>query len=189
MDKKTNEMSEEEIVMTGEDNVDEPQIIEEEETQKDKLKKLKAKLKTCEEEKNQHLEELQRTKADFLNSRRRLEGQAEINKTRILNDFLESLLPLCDSFDMAMADTKSWQAIDENWRKGVEGIKSQLNSILKKYNVTEMDVLGKHFDPEKHEAMSTIEADSESEIVMEVIQKGYERNGQVVRTAKVIISN
>lgn len=189
MDKNEKETSEEEIIPTGEDNLEETQIVEEEETHKDKILKLKAKLKSCEEERIKQLEELQRVKADFLNSKRRLEEQAKLNSERVLNDFLLSLLPLCDSFDMAMSDTKAWEAIDENWRKGVEGIRSQLNSILKRHQVTEISALGEHFDPNRHDAMSTVDGEGESETVVEILQKGYEREGEIIRPAKVIIQN
>ncbi len=189
MDNENKEDLVEDIELTGEDNVDELEIETEEEIAGDKIKEVKAKLKTCEQEKTSLMDDLQRTKADFLNSKRRLEEQSRANTERSLNNFLESLLPLCDSFDMAFADESAWAAVDESWRKGVEGIKSQLDSILKQHNVTEIKALDEMFDPEKHDAVSSRDDEKETDIVIEVMQKGYERNESIIRPAKVVIQD
>lgn len=154
-----------------------------------KQKKLRAKLKACEAEKMQILEDLQRTKAEFLNSRKRIEAQAEQNTARALDAVIKDLLPLADSFDMAMHDTAAWEAVDAQWRKGVEGIHQQLQSLLKKHNVTAIDPTGEAFDPNEHEAVSSVDSESESDSVVSVVQKGYQRNDVIIRPAKVIISN
>lgn len=189
MDKKSKNANEDDIQFTGEDNIDEPQIVDIEEGKNNKISKLKEKLKTCEEDRVAQLEELQRTKADFLNSKKRLEEQGKLNNERNQNNFIQSLLPLCDSFDMAISNKDVWESVDENWRNGVEAIQNQLHSILKQHNVTEMKVAGESFDPNRHEAMSTIDGEGKSETIVEVLQKGYERNGMVLRPAKVIIQN
>ena len=178
-----------EIEFTGEDNLDDVEIEETEANTGAKLKQTKKKLKETEQEKMQALEDLQRAKADFLNTRKRLEEDAVRSTERTRNDFIESLLPLCDSFDMAMADQKAWQSIDESWRTGVEAIKTQLDSILKQHSVETFGASDEAFDPLRHEAMSTVDGEGESETVAEVLQKGYERNGNVIRPAKVIIYN
>lgn len=187
--KKNNTDTEEEIILTGEDNPEDIEIEDVEKSSEVKVKKTREKLMQCEKEKAEILEELQRAKADYLNSKRRLSEQTQLDRERILNDFLRSLLPLCDSFDMATADTKIWESIDENWRKGVEGIQNQLNAILKQHGVEALEANGEHFDPNRHEAMSAIDDDGESETVAQVLQKGYVRNGEVIRPAKVIIRN
>lgn len=190
MNKQNNKTDDqEEIVTTGEDIPADIEIEETEKISSAKIKQVKERLKTCEKDKAQILEDLQRAKADFLNTKRRLQEQADQDKDRTLNGFLESLLPLCDSFDMATADTAAWQATNENWRKGVEGIQNQLMAILKQHNVSVINTLGEHFDPERHEAVSAVDGEEESEVVVEVLQKGYERNGKIIRPAKVIIQN
>ena len=190
MDEKNNGFEDQEAIeYTGEDTVDDVEIEDSEATQKDKLKKVKAELKTCKTEKAEILEELQRAKADFLNAKKRLEDQNALDRERTLDAFLASLLPLCDSFDMATADSDAWEAIDENWRKGVEGIKSQLDAVLKQHNVQAINAKDEHFDPNRHEAVSAIDDEGKSETIAEVLQKGYERNGAVIRPAKVIIRN
>jgi len=178
-----------ELEATGEENPEDITLEDAEASARDKQKGLRAKLKECESAKMQAMEDLQRTKAEFLNSRKRLEEQASRDVVRAKDTFVLELLPLADSFDMAMQNTEAWEAIDEVWRKGVEGINAQLQSLLKKHNVTALDPTGETFNPEHHEALSTTDSDSETDTIVSVIQKGYERNGDIIRPAKVIISN
>jgi len=183
-----NEDEVEDIEMTGEDNLDEPSLEDIEETEQNKTKTLRDKLKVCESEKMQHLEDLQRAKAEFLNSKKRVEEERLRDKERAVDIQIEKLLPLCDSFDMAMQNTEAWEAIDTNWRSGVEGIHNQLKNILDGYGVTKHHEIGEQFDPEKHEAVGTKEGDGESDSVAEVLQAGYSRNGNIIRVAKVILN-
>ena len=176
------------IEPTGETNIDEPDVEEIEAEQTDKIKTIKTKLKQCETEKMSYLEDLQRAKAEFLNTKRRLEEQLQREKERIVEDHIQKLLPLCDSFTMAMANQEVWQSVDENWRKGIEGIHNQLQSILTSYNVTVIDPLNESFSPERHEALGTEANDADTDTVIRVIQNGYERNGEIIRVAKVILS-
>lgn len=191
MDKKIQDTeAEDDIVSTGEDTPNEIELEEQEENTQLKIKKIRKQLKESESEKMQLLEDFQRAKADFLNTKKRLDEKVIRDNERILNNFLSSLLPLCDSFDMATADSDAWTAVDENWRKGVEGIKSQLDTILKQHNVVVIGEVNEPFDPVRHEAMSTIDNDDgESETVAEVLQKGYKRGETIIRPAKVIIRN
>jgi molecular chaperone GrpE len=159
------------------------------ETLQKKLKDLRTKLQAAEAAKRESLEELQRTKADFLNSKKRLQDDQLVAIKRKEDSFVSALLPLADSFYMAMKDQTAWNAIDESWRKGVEGIHQQLKRILDSYEVQPIDPQGEHFDPNRHEAVATTEQDGESEIVLEVVQIGYERGGDVLRPAKVVISS
>jgi molecular chaperone GrpE len=174
------ELETEEFETTDEESADQ--------TLQQKLKALRTKLHDAEVAKRESLEELQRTKADFLNSKKRLQDEQYVAVKRKEDAFVSALLPLADSFYMAMKDEAAWNAIDESWRKGVEGIHQQLKRILDGYNVVAIDPVGEHFDPNRHEAVSTAEHDGEPEIVLAVVQVGYEREGAVLRPAKVVIS-
>ncbi len=167
--------------------IEDTEQIETEERLESKLKTLREKLKVCEAEKMTALEDLQRARADFLNTKRRLEEQKQADITRVADKFVASLLPLTDSFSMAMADKAAWEEIDASWRTGVEGIKSQLDRILATHNVTKIEALGTHFNHDEHEAVGTKEGE-EADIVLEVVQEGYKKDGAVLRPAKVIIS-
>ena len=157
-----------------------------------KIKDLQAKLKAAETERREAQEELQRNKADYLNARKRLEDDRIADRKRDTRAFIESLLPLCDSFSVAMQDEAVWQKVDEQWRKGVEGIHSQLRSILKAYNVEQDSPHGISFDPTKHEAVGetpTTEQDMDGKI-MSVVQSGYYVAAdpiEWIRPARVIV--
>jgi len=155
----------------------------------EKLKALREKLKACEAEKMKYLEDLQRNKADFLNSKRRLDEQLQRDKERATDKILMELLTLTDSFDTAMVDRALWDTIDERWRVGVEAIHTKLLSILKSNNVEPIDPKGEAFNPEEHEAVSNspVTDDAQVDTIITVLQKGFKRNGTIIRPARVVV--
>lgn len=181
-----------EVETTNEDTgFEETELVAEEEQSKDKMKKLRDKIARLEDEKQQAQDELQRAKADFLNARKRLEDERQNDRLRSRKQHIEELLPLCDSFQMAMNDQAAWEKADKAWRKGVEGIHTQLMSILSSYNVKAIDPIGEAFDPHKHEAIGTEEVDDKKlqDTVVSVVQRGYELdnngNSEIIRPARV----
>jgi len=149
-----------------------------------KIRELKEKLKVCEKERKDHLDGWQRSKADYLNSKKRHEEERAAIASWTEDAFIERLLPLCDSFDMAAAQ-KSADALDA----GFKGIHTQLRGILASAGVTEIDAEGKPFDPRIHEALKTetVEDKSLEDVVVGVLQKGYMRKDRLLRPAKVVI--
>jgi molecular chaperone GrpE len=176
-----------------EDTADDAELEDIEENSAGKIKKLQQKLKQSEQEKMEHLESLQRAKAEFLNAKRRLEDEKLSDRQRAITDQIEKLLPMCDSFHMAMSNKEAWENIDSTWRKGIESIYNQLQSILASYGVKEVTPLGEEFDPNKHEAMTNVPVDSKElhHKVISVIQNGFVRthNGkeQLIRPARVTV--
>ena len=168
----------------------EPDLEEIEDAEENKLKKLRDKLKQAEVDRRAALEELATVKADFLNARKRLEEDSKRMVERKTIRHMEALLPLADSFHMAMANPEVWEKADQNWRKGVEGINSQLLQILKDNGVTPVDPTGEVFDPARHEAIGTTptSADKVDTVVM-VMQQGYEMTmgdkTELIRPARV----
>lgn len=162
------------------------EIVAEEEM-KDVVKKLKEKLKTAEAEKAEYLTGWQRAKADLINARKRDEAErAEFVK--FANErLLDSLIPVMESFDMAMGNKEAWEKVDKNWRTGVEYIYSQLKKALNENGVEEINPLNQKFDHNLHEAVSYEPVDDEKldHVVTQVIQKGFMLNGKVLKPAKV----
>jgi len=193
MDKNDENEFQEDIELTGEDNANDPEIEEIEDNSNNKLKILRDKLKACEQEKMEHLENLHRAKAEFLNGKKRLEEEKKRDKQRAENTQIEKLLPMADSFHMAMHDKEAWNAIDEQWRKGVESIHNQLHKILESYGVTEVNPDGADFDPNLHEAMVNVPTSDKklNNKVISVIQNGFMRkdgdNEELLRPARVTI--
>jgi molecular chaperone GrpE len=104
-------------------------------------------------------------------------------------EVIEDFLPLADSFEMAMSDQEAWEAVPENWRKGVEYIYNQLESILAAHGVIVIDPLGLIFDPQDHESVGIIETDQagEDNFILEVKKKGYKLGQRLIRPAQVKI--
>jgi molecular chaperone GrpE len=167
------------------------ELSDQEASASDKMKQLRQKLAKCDEEKRQVMEEAARERADFLNARRRLEGERAQDKIRYTKKHIETLLPLSDSFEMARADKAAWEKADEQWRKGIEGIHTQLQQILASYGVSEIKADGVEFDPHKHEAIGTTPVTDKNldHKVIHVLQKGYEikvdDTMEVIRPARV----
>ncbi len=153
----------------------------------DALGKVKEKLKKCEEEKREYLDGWQRAKADMVNlSRKGEENRVELVKYAN-ESLIKDIIPVLDSFSIAMVNTKKWEELPEEWRKGVEYIYSQLKKVLSDHGVEEFSPEGEKFDPSLHEAVENVEVDDESKdsIIVEVIQKGYKLNDKILRSAKV----
>jgi molecular chaperone GrpE len=149
----------------------------------DKVKKLRSDLAEAQAEKREALEQLQRERADLLNTKKRLEEQTRLDRERAVARHVEELLPLCDSFDMAMNDP-AWQHADSTWRKGVEGMYAQLMGLLASYGVTVLAPVGETFNPHEHEALIDNGGDGK---ITAVIQKGYKRGELVIRPTRVAV--
>lgn len=151
------------------------------------VKKLREKLKTVVEEKQTYLDGWQRDKAEFMNARKRdEEAKQDFLKFAKLN-VIEDILPVLDSFDMAMANKTSWESISAEWRSGVEGIYNQLLGVLTKQGVTSFGATGDVFDPNLHQSVSMVptEEKAKDHTVALVLQKGYLLGGKVIRPAMV----
>lgn len=172
-------------------DMEEPELIDVEERGVDKIKKLKETIDRLEDEKKQLLDESQRAKADFLNARRRLEDERLKDRFRSQKQHVLELLPLCDSFQMAMSDQAAWEKADAAWRTGIERIHTQLLNILATYGVTLIDPTGDEFNPHKHEAVGTevVTNNKQVDTIITVVQKGYEmKHGdttELIRPARV----
>jgi len=76
----------------------------------------------------------------------------------------------------------------DNLKSGVELTLKQLNSVFEKFRVTDINPLGQKFDPHRHQAISTVDADAEPNTVVQVFQKGYLLNDRVIRPAMVAVA-
>jgi molecular chaperone GrpE len=190
-----NDETEIEVETTNDEDIDleETELIDLEEKSGDRIKKLREKLSHCEDEKKQLQDDLQRTRADFLNARKRLEEERARDRIRHRKEHVEELLPLCDSFEMAMSNKDVWEKADEIWRKGIEGISNQLMRLLNSYGVKVIEPKGEPFDPYRDEAVGTEVVGDEKlvDTVVSVLQRGYEiqvgETTEVIRHARVTI--
>jgi molecular chaperone GrpE len=159
------------------------------------LKKLREKLKQCQEERQEFLEMSQRLKADYVNLKRDEEKRRTEMMQFAKSGLLLEMLDLADSFDLAFANKQAWESVNENWRKGVEYIYGKLISVFEQNGLEMIDPLGKTFNPEEHHSVAAVklsdlpDTEAGDNKVLEVVQKGYKLNGRVLRPAKVKVGH
>lgn len=171
------------------DTLDDSVIVEE--SALDTAKKLKEKLKQANAEKQEYLVGWQRAKADLINARKRDEADRQ-DFVKFANErLIEGLVPVMESFDLAMANKETWEKVDKNWRIGVEYIYSQLKKVLNDAGLEEINPLGKEFDLNRDEASEYVPVEKESDHhkVVAVVQKGYTLNGKAMRPPKVKVGD
>lgn len=151
------------------------------------IKKLRQKLKTCETERAEYLAGWQRAKADYINLKNTEEKARQEIGNFAKESLLHELISLADSFELAFANKETWNAVPENWRKGVEYIYSNLVNIFDNNGLVEINPLGQDFDPATQHSIGTVEVSDEGEVdkVVEVLKKGYSLKGRVIRPAHV----
>tara|TARA_R110000850_G_scaffold94692_1_gene199443 strand:+ start:155 stop:796 length:642 start_codon:yes stop_codon:yes gene_type:complete len=141
----------------------------------------------------QQLDELKdqaiRVKADAQNLRRRSEQDVEKAHKFALEKFAKELLPVIDSLEKAVEAEVALGNEMTPLREGVEMTLSIFMSSIQKFNLEQVDPVGKPFDPSLHEAMSMVEVpNAEPNTVIAAMQKGYTLNGRLIRPAMVMVS-
>jgi molecular chaperone GrpE len=167
------------------ENLDDSVVAEENATEA--IKKLREKLKKSEAERMEYLTGWQRAKADLINARKRDESD-RIEFMKFANErLIDGLIPVLESFELAMGNKEAWEKADKNWRTGVESIYSQLKKALNDAGLEEINPIGEQFDHARDEAVEYVPVNDESEHhkIMAVTQKGYTLNGRPMRPPKV----
>lgn len=131
-----------------------------------------------------------RAKAEAENTRRRAEEDVSKARKFAIESFAESLLPVRDSLEAALALP---QTSLEQLREGVEATLRQLSTALERNKVVAIDpACGERFDPHRHQAISVValppESTQEANAVVTVLQKGYLIADRVLRPALVTVS-
>src|ERR1700730_6247579 len=149
--------------------------------------RLRKALAESEERARSNWEQYLRAVAELDNVRKRAQRDIEAANRYGLEKFASELLPVKDSLELAVQNA-GW-ADASSLKQGQEATLQLLSRALEKLGVTIIDPLGEPFDPERHEAMMTKESDTaEPNSVLQVVQPGYERNGRLLRPARVIVA-
>lgn len=129
--------------------------------------------------------------AEFENSRRRFEREKE-NLLKFGNEkVLSGLISVVDNFDLTVGALKNDNDDKvQNIVKGIDMIRTQFLDVLKQNGLTQVESLGKQFDPNFHEAVAQAPAPGkeDQEIITEY-QRGYILNGRLLRASKVVVAN
>jgi molecular chaperone GrpE len=149
-------------------------------------------------ERDEYLELAQRTKADFENYRKRVAKDTSEALVRGKADLARQLLPALDNLERALeasggdARTRDSATRLREYEALVEGValvRDELHSRLEGAGVEAFDPTGEKFDPQLHEALATKPDERiEPGVILETVEKGYRLNGQVLRAAKVVVS-
>lgn len=152
------------------------------------IEDLQRVLEQTREQSDEHLRGLQRTAADFANYRRRVdedrEGLAQFTNAILIG----KLLGVLDDFDRALASAPA--ETHEGWVDGVRLVERKLRNLLEAEGVTQIEALGKPFDPNLHEAVVHEEtADYPDNQVIGELQHGYRLRDRVLRPSLVRVAN
>lgn len=132
---------------------------------------------------------LARTQAEMDNVRKRATRDVEAAHKYALERFVEELLPVKDAVDLGLVAARNATEV-ASLKEGVEMTAKMFDQMLGKIGVEEVNPDGERFDPEFHQAMTTIESsDHAAGTVVTVMQKGFTLNGRLVRPALVGVAS
>ena len=130
---------------------------------------------------------LLRALANERNARRRAVEERVLALALEKDKVLASFLPVLDHLRLA---ANSGAASEESMGEGLRLILRQMEDVLRLHGVTAFGAPGERFDPRRHEAVETVVAEGASPgQVVEVISLGYEREGRVLREARVKVAS
>jgi len=161
-------------------------FIEEEEKESLDDNNVSEELKKCKEELDDTTDRLKRMMAEFDNYKKRSSKERENLYGSIVGDIVEKMLPVLDNLEKACEA----QTEDASYKAGVEMVLKQYLDVLTSFGVKKIETVGQTFDPEVHEAVSSVQDDNfgEKEIVQE-FRTGYMVGTKVIRHAMVVVAN
>lgn len=152
---------------------------------------LDALLVDTQRERDEYLDLAKRTKADFENFRRRMTAEVQAAAARGRGELLREVVPVLDDLERALqaAGLDPEGDSEDGLAHGVLLVFRSLRDSLGRNGVEAVDPKGEKFDPVVHEALSTVPVEgTESGVVVEVLQKGYRLGDQLIRPARVVVS-
>ena len=154
--------------------------------QNDEIIEIKKENETLKIQLDETNDRLKRIAAEFDNYKKRNEKEKVGMYSSVMADVVSNFLPVIDNLEKAVAS----QTEDEGYKQGVELVLKQFKDVLKSKGVEEIPAVGETFDPELHEAVSSVQDDTkgEKEIVQEY-RKGYKLGHKVIRHSMVVVAN
>jgi molecular chaperone GrpE len=147
---------------------------------------LDALLSEAQRERDEYLELAKRTKADFENYRKRVAADVQTAAARGKAEVAREVIEAVDNLERAL---EAGGEDTDGLASGVEMVLGGLRETLKRHGIEAVDPKGEKFDPNQHEALSTMPVEgTESGVVVEVMQKGYRLGEQLIRPARVVVS-
>ena len=145
-------------------------------------------LKKKAEERDTYLDQLLRTKAEFMNYQKRMVKESESTAQFAVQSLILDFLPELDNFDRALKLADNSKDFDK-FVEGIRLIEEQLFKVLGKYGVEPIETVGKAFDPNLHEAVMEEENNEiPHHTIIDEFQKGFLLKERVIRPSKVKVS-
>ncbi len=168
---KTIDMDEEKLINEEAEETQEKAVSEEQDGVSSEINDLQTKLV--------------RLQADFQNYKKRVEKEKDDLVSIGVVSIANEILPVIDNFERALEH----EGDSASFKEGMELIYEGLKNALKAKGIIELKALGEDFNPDFHQAVSMGHNDEYKENqVIEVLLKGYEYNGKVIRHAMVIVN-
>jgi molecular chaperone GrpE len=171
-----------------EDPANEKRILEEKEQAENSVAPSTAEdpLAQLQRERDEYLDLARRAQADFENYRKRAAREAAAAGERAKSGLVRELLPIVDNLERALASAGD---SERHLAEGVQLVHAELLAVLERNGIEQFDPRGDRFDPGEHEALSMRAEDgAEPGVVLDVMEKGYRSNGNVLRPARVVVS-
>jgi len=131
---------------------------------------------------------LKRLQAEFENYKKRADKECNNTIKNANAGLIKELLPVLDSFELALKNENNENPEIEKFHKGLELIYSQLYSILEDQGLRSIDTKNQKFDPFKHEVLMVKESSDPEDKILQEFQKGYFLNDNIIRHSKVMIA-
>lgn len=188
-------MNEEPVLsQSGEPEASEPEtLVQQQEEQASEAQAgasldLEAELNKAQAQAAEYLDGWQRARAELANYKKRIDRERAEWETVIRGEVISGLLPALDDFDLALEKLPADLANNE-WVTGITLVYRKLQTQLGALGLSEIEAVGKPFDPAVHEAVTHEACEGhESGTVIGVIRKGYQLNGKVIRPALVRVA-
>jgi molecular chaperone GrpE len=149
-------------------------------TPEDEIARLRSELAAAQEQ-------VLRVAAEQENIRKRAARDIEQAHRYALEKFAQELLPVRDSLELAVAN--AGKADSASLIAGQEATLKLLARAFERFSIVGVEPNGEPFDPQRHEAIAMRESNSaEPQSVLEVVQRGYELNGRLLRPARVVVA-
>jgi molecular chaperone GrpE len=136
------------------------------------------------QQREEALDAARRIQADFENYRKRVLREQTSLVERATEGLVENLLPVLDSFELAVVNLDGDNVDIDKVRKGVELVFAEFLAVLEKAGLEKIESHGVAFDPNEHEAVMQDDGDGE-QVVGDVLRTGWKLKGRVLRPAMV----
>lgn len=149
---------------------------------------LRSELQECQAKSEEYLDGWQRARAEFSNYKKRVEREKAQVYTNAAGSVVKRFLEIVDDLDLALKNRPT-DGDGAAWTDGIELVYRKLSAAIEADGVTIMEVEGKFFDPNYHEAITSEENDEfESGQIIEVVKQGYMLADRVLRPALVRVA-